>query len=54
MGNCSEQVGELIDLIAVGHAVIAQHVAVSPQALNDGGGLVFLGTASTPNSLPIP
>lgn len=54
MGNCPEQVVELLDIVAVGDAVVAQHVAVGPQALNDGGGLVYHDIASTPYSLPIP
>jgi hypothetical protein len=33
-----EQVGELLDVVAVGHAVVAQDVAVVPEALDDGGG----------------
>jgi hypothetical protein len=32
-----QQEGELLDVIAVGYAVIAQHVAVIPQAGNNGG-----------------
>jgi len=31
-----EQVGELLHVVAVGHAVVAQDVAVVPQALHDG------------------
>ena len=34
-----EQVGELLDVVAVGDAVVAQDVAVVPEALDDGGGL---------------
>ena len=30
-------VGQLLDIVAVGHAIVAQHVAVVPQALDDGG-----------------
>ena len=33
-----QQVGELLDVVAIGHAVVAQDVAVVPKALNDGGG----------------
>ena len=33
-----EQVGELFDVVAVRHAVVAQDVAVVPEALDDGGG----------------
>ncbi len=32
-----QQVGELLDLVAVAHAVVAQHVAVVPELLDDGG-----------------
>ncbi len=32
-----KQVGELLDVIAVGDAVVAQNVAVVPDALDDGG-----------------
>jgi len=32
-----EQVGELLDVVAVGHAVVAQDVAVVPDALDDRG-----------------
>ena len=30
-----EQVGELLDVVAVGHAVVAQDVAVVPEFLDD-------------------
>ena len=32
-----QQVGELLDLVAIAHAVVAQHVAVVPELLDDGG-----------------
>jgi hypothetical protein len=35
-----QQVGKLFDIIAVGNPVVAQHVAVIPQALDDGGGFI--------------
>ena len=35
-----EQVGQLLDVVAVRHAVVAQDVAVVPETLDDGGGLV--------------
>ncbi len=41
-----QQVGELLDVVAVGHAVVAQDVAVVPQALDDGGGAVGHGEDS--------
>ena len=34
-----EQVGELLDIVAIGDAVVPQDVAVVPQALDDGCGL---------------
>ncbi len=34
-----EQIGQLLDVIAVTDAVIAQYVAVVPETLDDGGGL---------------
>ena len=37
-----EQVGELLQVIAVRHAVVAQHVAVVPHALHDGGRLAVM------------
>jgi hypothetical protein len=37
---------ELLDVIPVGYAVVAQHVAVIPDALDDGGGLGGHGRAS--------
>ncbi len=30
-----EQIGELLDVVAVGEPVVAQHVAVFPELLND-------------------
>ncbi len=35
-----EQVGELLDVVAVGHAVVAQDVAVVPEFLDDVLGVV--------------
>ena len=35
-----KQVGELLDVVPVGEAVITQDVAVVPQLLNDGGGCI--------------
>ena len=32
-----QQIGELLDVVAVGHAVVAQDVAVVPEFLDDGG-----------------
>jgi hypothetical protein len=34
-----QQIGELLDVIAVAHAVVAQDVAVIPEFLDDGGGV---------------
>ena len=34
-----EEVGQLLDVVAVGEAVVAQDGTVVPQALDDGGGL---------------
>ena len=34
-----EQIGELLDVIAVAHAVVAKDVAVVPEFLDDGGGI---------------
>jgi hypothetical protein len=33
-----QQVGELLYVVAIGHAVVAQDIAVVPEALNDCGG----------------
>ena len=35
-----QQVSQLLDIVAVRHAVVAQDIAVVPQALDDGGRLV--------------
>ena len=49
-----EQVGELFDVVAVGDAVVAQDVAVVPEALDDGGGFVVIfnsPSSNTPNGV---
>lgn len=33
-----DEIGKLLDVIAIGNAVVAQDIAVVPDALNDGGG----------------
>ena len=32
-----QQVGELLYVVAIAHAIVAQHVAVVPELLDDGG-----------------
>jgi len=34
-----QQVSELLHVVAIAHAVVAQHVAVVPEFLDDGGGV---------------
>ncbi len=41
-----EQIDELLHIVALGDAVIAQDVAVVPKALDDGGGLIAHGSGS--------
>ena len=36
-----QQIGELLDIVAVAHAVVAQDVAVIPEFLDDGGRIHF-------------
>ena len=38
-----EQIGELLDVIAIGEAVIAEDVAVVPEFVDEGGGIVCHG-----------
>lgn len=33
-----ERIDELLDVVAVGHAVVAQRTAIVPEARDDGGG----------------
>jgi hypothetical protein len=34
-----QQVGELLDVVAIAHPVVAQEVAVVPDLLDEGGGV---------------
>ena len=37
--EAKQQIGELLNVVAVAHAIVAQDVAVGPEFLDDGGGI---------------
>jgi hypothetical protein len=39
--EAKQQIGELLNVVAVAHAIVAQDVAVGPEFLDDGGGVHF-------------